>query len=42
MALAIKRLKIPGIERPKRDAGGQKTIYNIAELKKHYMIGCQL
>jgi hypothetical protein len=39
MGLAIKRMKIPGITK-KIDKFGTKTVYNIAELKKHYKIGC--
>jgi hypothetical protein len=43
MALAIKRLKIPGVETAVRGGTkGNKTVYNIPELKAHYLIGIQL
>jgi hypothetical protein len=42
MPLAIKRLKIPGIESGVRDGDRNKTVYHIDELKKHYLIGCQI
>jgi hypothetical protein len=42
MALAIKRLKIPGIESGVRGGTkGNKTVYNIVELKTHFKIGWQ-
>lgn len=43
MALAIKRLKIPGIETGVRGGTkGNKTVYNIPALKAHYLIGVQI
>jgi hypothetical protein len=42
MALAIKRLKIPGIESAvKCGTKGNKTVYNIEALKTHFKIGWQ-
>jgi hypothetical protein len=42
MSLAIKRLKINGIETSVKRKLGNATIYNIPLLKKHYMIGNQI
>jgi hypothetical protein len=43
MALAIKRLKISGIETGVRGGTkGNKTVYNIPALKAHYLIGVQI
>lgn len=42
MALAIKRLKIPGIETAVKGIKGNKTVYNIETLKAHFLIGIQI
>jgi len=42
MALAIKRLNLQGIKSGVKTNKGNKTVYNIAELKKHFMIGCNI
>ena len=43
MAIAIKRLKLPGIESGVRGGTkGNKTVYNIGELRKHFMVGLQI
>lgn len=43
MALAVKRLKLPGVESGVRGGTkGNKTVYNIPALKAHYLIGVQI
>jgi len=42
MAVAIKRLRLPGIESGVRRHNHNVTVYNIPELKKYFMIGCQI
>ncbi len=42
LAIGIKRLNLPGIESAVKCGNQTKTVYNIHDLKTHFMIGCQL
>jgi hypothetical protein len=42
LAIGIKRLNLPGVQSSIKGKFGNKTVYNIDELKKHFKIGCQI